>query len=55
MQINGNVYSKREGKENCLFGKLEWSDYSVKENGEVDIKHSRVTIIFEAKCACPER
>ena len=47
MQINGNVYVKKSKKNTCMFGKLEWSDYSVKENGEVDIKHSRVTIIFE--------
>ena len=47
MQINGNIYTKRVKKETCMFGKLEWSDYSVKENGEVDIKHSRVTVIFE--------
>ena len=52
MQINGNIYTKREKKENCMFGKLEWRcDYSVKnENGEVDVNevdHARVTVIFE--------
>ena len=52
MQINGNIYTKREKKETCMFGKLEWRcDYSVKnENGEVDVNevdHARVTVIFE--------
>ena len=53
MQINGNIYTKREKKENCMFGKLEWRcDYRpTKENAnEVDvdeINSAWVTIIFE--------
>lgn len=52
MQINGNIYTKREKKENCMFGKLEWRcDYHpAKENSEVDvddINSTWVTVIFE--------
>ena len=52
MQINGNVYTKREKKETCMFGKLEWRcNYSVKNTSdEVDVDevdHARVTVIFE--------
>ena len=55
MQINGNIYTKREKKKNCMFGKLEWRcDYHpTKEDsnfGEVDvdeINSAWVTMIFE--------
>ena len=54
MQINGNIYTKREKKETCMFGKLEWRcDYyptKKKADGEVDvdeINSAWVTVIFE--------
>ena len=54
MRINGNIYTKREKKENYLFGKLEWHcDYHPTKktvDGEVDvdeINSAWVTVIFE--------